>query len=190
MKHPTNLNRDTPLVFHSCISYLLENGVTTEGIFRIPGNQQEIDEMKHKWNTGYPIANYKNYDVPDIAGLLKAFVRQLPDVLFSRELIHEWEKLAGPKILKDSDIINFKIELSNLLQKLPRVNQFILKELFHLLYVISQHKETKMNAENLATCWTPNLFTIDVINLAGASPGFRVIVMMIDHSEDVFLELK
>jgi len=66
----------------------------------------------------------------------------------------------------------------------------MLKELFHLLYVISQHKETKMNAENLATCWTPNLFTIDVINLAGASPGFRVLVMMIDHSEDVFLELK
>jgi len=84
MKHPLNRNRNTPLVFQTCISYLLGQGVTVEGIFRIPGNSQVIEEIKSKWNAGF-IVDYKNYDVPDIAGLLKAFVRQLPDPICVKE---------------------------------------------------------------------------------------------------------
>lgn len=121
--------------------------------------------------------------------MIKAFVRQLPEPIVGKDLQHEWEKL-GTAILKDP-ILMHNNDLTSLLKRLPKVNRLMLKELFHLLHLISMNRQsTRMDAENLATCWTPNLFPIDIINLVRPSPAFRVIIMMIDYSDDVFTDLE
>jgi len=182
MKHPTNVGSTTPLIFHSCINFLKENGII-EGIFRISGNQLLIDDYKNRWNAG-SIVHFDNLDPPDIAGLLKAFVRQIPDLLIVKGFSPDWEKLAPTQVsLSYTDIEKFKTELISLLKKLPLINQNMLKELFNLLGTISKSSRTKMSAENLATCWTPNLFPIEVISLQGGCPAFRVVMMMIEHSD-------
>jgi len=181
-----NEGRTTPLIFNSSINFLKEKGII-EGIFRISGNQQVIDDLKNRWNAGN-IVTFENDDVPDVAGLLKAFVRQIPDQLIVKGFYPEWEKLASIQSLSSTEIINFKIELTKLLKKLPPINRLMLKELFSLLGIISKSPGTKMTAENLATCWTPNLFPIEVISLVGGSPAYRVVILMIEHN-DIFEDL-
>eukprot|EP01125_Pyxidicula_operculata_P009782 TRINITY_DN3212_c1_g3_i1.p1 TRINITY_DN3212_c1_g3~~TRINITY_DN3212_c1_g3_i1.p1 ORF type:complete len:905 (-),score=310.58 TRINITY_DN3212_c1_g3_i1:286-3000(-) len=63
------------------ISFIELNGLETEGIFRVPGNGERIQEWRVHIDAGKPVAIAENASVHDVCGILKAYLRELPEGL-------------------------------------------------------------------------------------------------------------
>jgi len=59
----------------------------TEGLFRIPGNNRRMSELQVHFDTRptTPV-DFSSYVVHDVAGILKRFIRDIPDPLFTQRL--------------------------------------------------------------------------------------------------------
>lgn len=90
--------KPVPRIISSAIEYL-EAHLLTVGIFRISGSQADMQDLKQKFNSG-SITGFSNYphnenDVHTIAGLLKAFIRELKDPLIPLSIYKELITIGG-----------------------------------------------------------------------------------------------
>jgi len=153
MRHPMNTYAPIPLIVLNCMKYLLKNGTQTEGIFRLSGRAQRIEELKDAYNRGEVVDFSNEPDVHVISGLLKLYFRTLPDPVCCHSLYREW--IAA---YNSQDMESTRIKLRAILKKLPEVNFLTLSSLMGLLSLIKESSEqTKMTAPNLAICWAPNI---------------------------------
>eukprot|EP01123_Difflugia_compressa_P009739 TRINITY_DN3318_c0_g1_i1.p1 TRINITY_DN3318_c0_g1~~TRINITY_DN3318_c0_g1_i1.p1 ORF type:complete len:343 (-),score=55.18 TRINITY_DN3318_c0_g1_i1:103-1014(-) len=183
MQHPTNLNRTTPLIFEQCITMLLREGPSSEGIFRLSGSQHKMEEIRRQWDTGHTVHMLPD-EINDIAGILKLFIRELPDSLTCNSLYSKW---------LDCETDNPEQFISNIkaiLKELPKTNVEMLKGLFKLLHVITQNQNiNKMNPSNLAVCWGPNIFRAEgeALLLDTTRIG-QVVIFMIGNTSQIFFD--
>jgi len=74
-----------PTVTEEIFTYLEQNALEIEGIFRIPGNSLVVDELKALYN-GEQVSLNNIFECKDkyaVAGLLKLYLRELPDPLLT-----------------------------------------------------------------------------------------------------------
>ena len=96
-----------------------DEGVRTEGIFRVPGDATEMREMRESLNQGADVDTEiaKCNNAHSVAGLLKMFFRELPEPILSfdlyDDLIRVSSSLGSPSPTTDVS------ELQGLLQRLP-----------------------------------------------------------------------
>jgi len=153
MKHPMNQDQTIPLIVLNCMRYLLRNGTEVEGIFRLSGRAQRIEELKNAYDRGEAVDFSSEPDVHVISGLLKLYFRDLPDPLCTFTLYAEWIAAYDA-----TDLEATKVRMKSLLKKLPTTNYLTLSSLMALLETISNsYQVTKMTAPNLAICWAPNI---------------------------------
>jgi len=62
---------------------LMETGITSEGIIRIPGSKPLVLAMKEKLDAGFEVTEGDPYD---LAGLLKLYLAELPDSLIPESI--------------------------------------------------------------------------------------------------------
>uniref|UniRef100_A0A5F8GTH3 SLIT-ROBO Rho GTPase activating protein 3 n=1 Tax=Monodelphis domestica TaxID=13616 RepID=A0A5F8GTH3_MONDO len=76
-----------PLVVESCIRYINLYGLQQQGIFRVPGSQVEVNDIKNSFERGEdPLADDQNErDINSVAGVLKLYFRGLENPLFPKE---------------------------------------------------------------------------------------------------------
>lgn len=102
------------------------------------------------------------YDVHTIAGLLKLYLRELPEPLFTYNLYHQWIDTAARNLDKsrdgdknEKDLLSALCELVN---QLPKSNRNNLGYLIRFLHLLTSYKESnKMTATNLAITMAPSL---------------------------------
>jgi len=153
MRHPMNQDQVIPLIVLNAMRYLFQNATKVEGIFRLSGRAQRLDEIKRAYNRGEAVDFSAEPDVHVIAGLLKSYFRELPDPLCCFDMYHEWISSYDVK-----DIQSTKTKMKTLLSRLPTTNYRTLSSLMALLSQIAQcSQETKMTPPNLAICWAPNI---------------------------------
>uniref|UniRef100_A0A914YMJ9 Rho-GAP domain-containing protein n=1 Tax=Panagrolaimus superbus TaxID=310955 RepID=A0A914YMJ9_9BILA len=82
-----------PALVRNCIDYVEENGLDVEGIYRVSAFISRLDELERQANSGGIITFA---DPHDAAGLLKRFLRQLPDHIlqFSPFVPSKFENVA------------------------------------------------------------------------------------------------
>jgi len=162
MNHPMNQDQTIPLIVLNCMRFLLRNATEVEGIFRLSGRAQRIEELKHAYDRGEAVDFSSEADVHVTAGLLKLYFRELPDPLCTFTLYHEWIASNDPLDLEAT-----KARMKELLKKLPPTNYLTLSSLMALLAMIAESSHiTKMTAPNLAICWAPNILKPKEENLA------------------------
>jgi len=76
-----------------------EEYLTTIGIFRQSGNQMKINEYKQILNESGGELNLTNAHCHDLTGLLKHFLRELPEPLISTKLYHSYRAAASQCLL-------------------------------------------------------------------------------------------
>ncbi|EKE39525.1 hypothetical protein ENUP19_0284G0070 [Entamoeba nuttalli] len=134
-------------------------GETTEGIFRIPGKQEEIDGYKELFNQGkYEI--YKECSCHTIAGLFKSFVRELPSPVIP---LNCYDKFVDEQTV--DDIENDVSKIQPLLDCLPPINKAMTIFIINFLQRISSYEEkTKMGIDNLAMVFSACMLINDNID--------------------------
>ncbi|XP_064634058.1 rho GTPase-activating protein 190-like isoform X4 [Lineus longissimus] len=156
-----------PLFIEKCIQYIEDEGVTTEGIYRVPGNKAQVDFLIERFKED-PNVNIASLDIPvnAVATALKGFFMELSDPLIPTNIYDELieavvpsrrpvtQRNQGGAPEKSSRLLM----LRGVLKKLPSVNYDVLKYLVtHLRKVSDFQGENNMDTKNLAICWWPTI---------------------------------
>lgn len=122
------------------------NGAQTEGIFRVPGDIDEVNALKIRCDQWIPPTDCPDPHVP--ASLLKLWYRELYEPLI-------------PAAHYDDCILNYDSSEAAVavVNRLPEINRLVLSYLIRFLQVFAAPENaavTKMDVNNLAMVMAPN----------------------------------
>ncbi|GJN91954.1 hypothetical protein Rhopal_004982-T1 [Rhodotorula paludigena] len=148
---------ELPAIVYRCVEYLeAKNAEHEEGIFRLSGSANVIRMLKDRFNADGDVnllQSAEYYDPHAIAGLLKQYLRELPDHLLTRELHNEFLRVIDLRDRRDR--VN---ALGRLVARLPIEEYTLFRFFFAHLCLIAQNAETsKMNLRNLGIVFAPTL---------------------------------
>ncbi|XP_058129140.1 ralA-binding protein 1 isoform X3 [Anopheles coustani] len=141
-----------PLVVRDCIDFLQEHGLQSEQIYKVEAVKTKLQQLKKTYNNreGSCVGEM---DVPIACGLLKMFLRELPEPILTTDLSSRFEEVAS-----HSQVSQQEQELVSLVEQLPSCNQTLLSWMFMHLDAVTQNEDfTKMNAQNIAMLLSPTL---------------------------------
>ncbi|KAJ9641554.1 Rho GTPase-activating protein [Coniosporium tulheliwenetii] len=179
-----------PMVVYQCIQAVDLYGLDVEGIYRVGGSQQHIQQMKAMFDSadGHTIdfrdPSSFHHDVNSVAGLLKQFFRDLPDPLFTSE--HYAAFIDAARI--DDDIVR-RDSLHAIVNGLPDSNYATLRAVVLHLNRVQEHAErNRMSASNLAICFAPTLMGPHRGAMADAGLQARVVDTILVNTHQIFDE--
>ncbi|KAM6925419.1 SLIT-ROBO Rho GTPase-activating protein 3-like [Xenentodon cancila] len=142
-----------PIVMESCIHYININGLHHEGIFRVPGSQMEVNNLKEAFERGEdPLAEQK-YDMDSVAGVLKLYFRGLKNPLFPVDSTNQLLEYAQIKNEAEK-----AAQIKMVICSFPEPLIVVMRYLFAFLHHVSQYSdENMMQPYNLAVCFGPSL---------------------------------
>ncbi|KAM4820943.1 SLIT-ROBO Rho GTPase-activating protein 3 isoform 3-T3 [Thomomys bottae] len=147
-----------PLVVESCIRYINLYGLQQQGIFRVPGSQVEVNDIKNSFERGEdPLVDDQNErDINSVAGVLKLYFRGLENPLFPKERFQDL--ISTIKLENPAERVH---QIQQILITLPRAVIVVMRYLFAFLNHLSQYSdENMMDPYNLAICFGPTLMHI------------------------------
>jgi hypothetical protein len=144
---------------------------------------ESIDQESH-------ILDFRNpenffHDVNSVAGLLKQFLRDLPDPLLTSENYSAFIEAAK----QDDDIVR-RDSMHAIINGLPDPNYATLRALtLHLHRVTENSAVNRMNSQNLAIVFGPTLMgTAPGSNIADAGWQVRVVDTILQNTYQIFDE--
>ena len=151
-----------PLVVEQCIDYLYKHALDVEGIFRLSGNSNDIQDLKRAYDREEEVELESAVNDPSVvAGLLKQYLRELPQPLFTFDLYDTFITAQQAVTTAESKAEEQRVWLftmRSLVAALPVENQAVLKHLLALLHEVnSRSAVNKMSSSNLAIVFAPNL---------------------------------
>ncbi|KAJ8665241.1 hypothetical protein QAD02_006903 [Eretmocerus hayati] len=168
-------NNPIPLFLEKCVRFIEEEGLDSEGIYRVPGNRAHVDLLFQKFEDDGNV-DIHSLDIPvnAVATALKDFFKRLPP-LIDKDSMSQLEDISGARgISKPMSATCMNMEdrsgrllaLRLMLKKLNAVNFDVLKFIFqHFVKVAENCKLNSMDSKNLAICWWPTLLPIEFNDL-------------------------
>uniref|UniRef100_A0A6Q2WWJ6 SLIT-ROBO Rho GTPase activating protein 3 n=1 Tax=Esox lucius TaxID=8010 RepID=A0A6Q2WWJ6_ESOLU len=147
-----------PVVVESCVRYINLYGLQQQGIFRIPGSQVEVNDIKNSFERGEDplVDDQSDHDIMAVAGVLKLYFRGLENPLFPKELF--LDLMSTIKVDSGAERAH---HLQQIILTLPRPVIIVMRYLFAFLNHLSQYSdENMMDPYNLAICFGPTLMPI------------------------------
>uniref|UniRef100_A0A665U4F9 SLIT-ROBO Rho GTPase-activating protein 1 n=1 Tax=Echeneis naucrates TaxID=173247 RepID=A0A665U4F9_ECHNA len=174
-----------PVVVESCIRYINLYGLQQQGIFRVPGSQVEVNDIKNAFERGEDplVDDQTDHDINSVAGVLKLYFRGLENPLFPKERFLDLISTTS-----ESHFSRAREELK-IIVTLQRPVIIVMRYLFAFLNHLSQYSdENMMDPYNLAICFGPTLMPIpDDQDPVGCQAHVNeVIKTIIIHHEVIF----
>uniref|UniRef100_A0A6B2KZP8 Rho-GAP domain-containing protein n=1 Tax=Arcella intermedia TaxID=1963864 RepID=A0A6B2KZP8_9EUKA len=150
-----------PLIVYKCIQYLIPKYLQEEGIFRKNGKHNTIQFLKDAIDSGNVCYDrlFKYVDeCHDVSGLLKLFIRELPEPVIGEKVQSQLLSIIVDPSLKDNTKTKISL-IKSIFETQPYINEFqLLSYLCNMLNEVGSHNEhNKMTPSNLARVWAPNL---------------------------------
>uniref|UniRef100_UPI0037E826FB SLIT-ROBO Rho GTPase-activating protein 3 isoform X2 n=1 Tax=Semicossyphus pulcher TaxID=241346 RepID=UPI0037E826FB len=179
-----------PLVVESCIRYINLYGLQQQGIFRVPGSQVEVNDIKNSFERGEdPLIDDQNeHDINSVAGVLKLYFRGLENPLFPKERFLDF--ISTIKLESGAERAH---HIQQIVVTLSRTIIIVMRYLFAFLNHLSQYSdENMMDSYNLAICFGPTLMPIPDGQdpVACQAHVNEVIKTIIIHNELIFPSLR
>lgn len=181
-----------PQVVYQCITAVDFYGLTVEGIYRLSGSVPHVNKLKGMFDTNSdsPNLDFRNpenffHDVNSVAGLLKQFLRDLPDPLLTREHYTAFIEAA-----KSDDETVRRDSLHAIINNLPDPNYATLRALtLHLHRVMDNSHTNRMNSQNLAIVFGPTLMGTGAnSDISDAGWQVRVVDTILQNTLQIFDE--
>ncbi|XP_062301543.1 rho GTPase-activating protein 1-like [Scomber scombrus] len=176
-------NDSVPVVMTDTISFLSEQGLEIEGIFRRSANVTLVKEVQLKYNSGTAVDFKEMEDVHLAAVILKTFLRELPEPLLTYQLYNDIVNFTS--VSSDSQVTVMK----TLVESLPEENYKSLRYLITFLAQVSANSEVnKMTNSNLAVVFGPNLLwgRDNAMSLSAIGPINNFTRTLLDQQHLVF----
>ncbi|XP_033990765.1 rac GTPase-activating protein 1-like [Trematomus bernacchii] len=142
-----------PVLVIYCIKEIEHRGLHEVGLYRISGQERHVKELKEKLIRGKTLPPlHKVEDINVITGVLKDFLRNLPEPLLTFHLNKVFMEAA--EIQDDGNSLAM---LFQAIGELPQPNRDTLACLMIHLQKVSQCVDTKMDVNNLARVFGPTL---------------------------------
>lgn len=174
-----------PSLVVSCVTTLRKRALKTEGLFRLAGGKQKVASLRTSIDQGKPV-DFDSIGENDVGDLLKAYLRELPEPLFTFALFEEFAKAVQVPPEQRGE------QLKGVVHKLPQAHLDLLRYLFDFFLEVTSHSQfNKMTNENIGICFNPNLFRPpnDDLSAAMAITGIpNVTQMILDHYATIFPE--
>mmetsp|Transcript_110592 Transcript_110592/g.165586 ORF Transcript_110592/g.165586 Transcript_110592/m.165586 type:complete len:663 (-) Transcript_110592:120-2108(-) len=153
VSHPAKYG-GLPAVVAKTIEFLEDTSLQLEGIFRISGNQSEVLAMKKAFDDGIDV-NVRDCSSPHCAaGLLKLYLRDLPEPVFTFSFYEIFIALYGTVTNEAVRVTYYKI----IVDALPTPNRLLLFRILPFLANVVKYAEVnKMAIHNVATVFGPNI---------------------------------
>ncbi|XP_008326522.1 N-chimaerin isoform X3 [Cynoglossus semilaevis] len=180
-------NTARPMVVDMCIREIESRGLKSEGLYRISGFSDSVEEVKSAFDkdgekTDISVNAYEDINI--ITGALKLYLRDLPVPVISYD--------AYPRFIEAAKVTDPEKKLEafrEALSLLPPSHSETLRYLMgHLKRVTLNEKFNLMNAENLAIVFGPTLLRspdADAITALNDIRYQRQVVEMLIKKEDV-----
>lgn len=180
-----------PFVVDMCVKEIETRGLDTEGIYRVPGFNDAIEDIKNAFerdgekvdiSTNVPACE----DINVIAGVLKLFFRLLPIPLVTYDTYSLF--LAS---VRHTQLEQRLQSLKEAIAKLPPAHYQTLKFLLgHLSRVAERSRINMMTGHNLSTIFCPNILRSPEIGPTAALAAWHlealVMEMLISHQKTLF----
>eukprot|EP01090_Pellita_catalonica_P009409 TRINITY_DN2047_c0_g1_i1.p1 TRINITY_DN2047_c0_g1~~TRINITY_DN2047_c0_g1_i1.p1 ORF type:complete len:651 (-),score=72.61 TRINITY_DN2047_c0_g1_i1:19-1743(-) len=157
------LSKDNiPAIMKLLIKHLINsNALSACGIFRISGTGAVVRFLRESFDRCGPgresEVNLAMQNMHDVAGLLKLFLRELPEPVIIYDLYDQLVEITSTFML-NSDLPMWIEGTKKLLKRLPPENVTVLHYLVEFLIFADKHSEqSKMTLANLAIVFSPNL---------------------------------
>ncbi|XP_078407450.1 rac GTPase-activating protein 1-like [Cetorhinus maximus] len=139
------------LVIH-CINEIEQRGLQEPGIYRIPGGERTVRELKENYvrGKGLPLLSRVS-NIHVVCGLLKDFLRKLKEPLVTFKLHSTFMALTD---LPDNESSR---GLSRAVCSLPRANRDTLAFLIIHLQRVMESPECRMDKQNIARVFGPTI---------------------------------
>ncbi|KAE8415115.1 hypothetical protein BDV36DRAFT_285650 [Aspergillus pseudocaelatus] len=177
-----------PMIVYQCFQAIELFGLDMEGIYRLSGSANHINQMKQLFDNDSSQVDFTNpenfyHDVNSVAGLLKQFFRDLPDPLFTSQSYSDFINAA-----RIDDDVQRRDSLHALVNSLPDAHYATLRALIlHLNKVQEHYTQNRMNAGNIAICFGPTLMGASSGgNVADAGWQVRVIETVLLNTFQIF----
>ncbi|XP_059184919.1 rac GTPase-activating protein 1-like [Centropristis striata] len=142
-----------PALVIYCIKEIEHRGLHEVGLYRVSGQERMVKELKEKLIRGKTLPPlHKVDDINVIAGVLKDFLRNLPEPLLTFRLNKAFMEAA--EIQDDGNSVAM---LYQTISELPQPNRDTLACLMIHLQKVSECVDTKMDLNNLARVFGPTL---------------------------------
>ncbi|XP_062589733.1 rho GTPase-activating protein 24-like isoform X2 [Saccostrea cucullata] len=198
MAYEHKLGRRLPFLMEQCVNFLTQNGLEVEGIFRLPGRNLLIKELKEKFDSAERVIfDEDDVDVHTVASLLKLYLRELPQSVIPAEYYQKFMNIAlrfqGSQANEDKQkaIDDLRVALTDL----PEDNFNVLSFLCKFLALVGKNSDVnKMTVLNIATVFGPNIIRnvseADSAELlmATADITHQLVFMMIEYEKELFGE--
>lgn len=142
---------ELPTVFRECISFLEENWLEHEGLYRLPGVKSKVEDAKARYDRGEAM-DLEDYDPNVVASLLKQYLRELPEPLVHPRITAVLETAAS---LPSNEQVS---TVQEYLEEVPTPNKLMLAWILQHMMHITQHSSVnKMSLPNLVIVFSPTL---------------------------------
>nr|XP_014343778.1 PREDICTED: rac GTPase-activating protein 1-like [Latimeria chalumnae] len=140
------------LIVH-CVNEIERRGLTETGIYRIPGCERQVKELRQKFLRGKGIPSLSKADeIHVVCGLLKDFLRKLWEPLVTFRLHAAFLEAADLPLNAGGVTV-----MCQLVDELPQPNRDTLAFLMLHLQRVMKSPDCKMNIINLARVFGPTL---------------------------------
>ncbi|NXU44748.1 RHG25 protein, partial [Drymodes brunneopygia] len=177
-----------PILVQKSAEFIREHGVAEEGIFRLPGQDNLVRQLRDAFDAGERPSFDRDTDVHTVASLFKLYLRELPEPVVPWPQYEDF-LLCGQAL--EADETKGHQELLKQLSLLPRDNYNLLSYICRFLYEIQLNSSVnKMSVENLATVIGVNLIRPQIedpaVIMRGTPQVQKVMTVMISDHEKLF----
>ncbi|XP_059052122.1 active breakpoint cluster region-related protein isoform X2 [Achroia grisella] len=157
--------RSIPFIISACVREVERRGILEVGIYRVSGSASDLNRLKKSFETNAYEAEQllKEVDIHSVTGVLKLYLRELPEALFTDalypELVRTWGATQGVGTSVDSGPAHTRRHaLLKCYAQLPDLNKNCIDFLLnHFVKVNQNERDNKMSLHNLATVFGPTL---------------------------------
>ncbi|XP_017048271.1 active breakpoint cluster region-related protein isoform X2 [Drosophila ficusphila] len=150
--------RDIPFIISACIREVERRGMLEVGCYRVSGSASDLTKLKKAFESDAYEAEQllREVDIHSVTGILKTFLRELPEALFTDQLYPRFfDTFSAFSNNNEATRIN---ELLKVFEELPQANKASITSILdHLIRVHEKEADNKMSLHNLAMVFGPTL---------------------------------
>jgi len=142
-----------PGILVHCVNELERRGLVEVGLYRVPGSEREVKELKEKFLRGKGPPNLNQIDdIHVLCGCIKDFLRGLRDTLIPN---HQWSQFT--QAVENPNQTESESDIFQAIADLPAANRDTLAYLILHFQRIIQCLDNKMTTQNLAKILAPTI---------------------------------